>query len=58
MKVGLVLESAARVREATSVGIVPAWLVQLSAVPGNVRQTALTPGIRPFRRFAETSIDR
>src|SRR6516162_3199659 len=41
MKVRLALEAAERIRQATGVGIVPAWLVQLSAVPGNVRQTAL-----------------
>ena len=35
------LEAAKRECQATGVGIVPAGLVELGAVPGNVRQPAL-----------------
>src|SRR3974377_2419576 len=41
VEIGLALESAQRECQATSVGIVPAWLVELGAVPCYIRQAPL-----------------
>ena len=41
VKVGLAIEAGERVCQTPRFGIIPAWIVQLRAVPGDVRQTAL-----------------